>query len=173
MCIRDSLTPFHRSTSGDWWTSLNSRNIADLGYTYPELIDNPSNETLIFRINALYRDSDLATQGKELSMLVSDVEYIVQVKMPASESLSYNVLLFLGEVSDDPASWTTQKSFVSKTSSVVATSAERLFSTLGTIVLTNFVNARIVDGHLRKEDILEYLKTNLQWRLGLVCIGSR
>lgn len=101
-------------------------------------------------------------------MLPHDVEYIVQVTMPASEKYSYNVILFLGDVSDDPATWTAQNSFISKTSSVIALSATRSFSTLGMIVLTDLVNSMIVDDHVRSEDIPDHLKTNLRWRLELV-----
>ncbi|KAF2438104.1 Di-copper centre-containing protein, partial [Karstenula rhodostoma CBS 690.94] len=162
------LTPFHRTPGGEWWTSSISKNIVELGYTYPELIDSPNNETLISRINTLYRDSRLVTQDKESNMLPHDVEYIVQVTMPASENYSYNVLLFLDHVSEDPATWTSQDSFISKTSSVIAMSETRVFSTIGTIVLTNIVNSMIFDGYVRSKDIVDHLKTHLQWRLELV-----
>ncbi|KAL5407144.1 hypothetical protein PMIN03_007376 [Paraphaeosphaeria minitans] len=161
------LTPFHRTPGGEWWTSSNSRNIVLLGYTYPELTDSPSNDTLISRINTLYRDTRLVAHDKEFDPLQHDVEYVVQVEMPSSTNYSYNVLLFFGDVFEDPTTWSSQKSFISKTSSVIAMSATRYFSTLGTIVLTDLVNSMLVGDHVRREDIPEHLKTNLQWRLEL------
>lgn len=31
------LKPFHKNAAGDFWTSTTSRNVADFGYTYPEI----------------------------------------------------------------------------------------------------------------------------------------
>jgi tyrosinase len=50
------LTPFHRNAQGEFWTSNLVRDITKLGYTYPELVGNPSNETLVANIKALYDD---------------------------------------------------------------------------------------------------------------------
>ncbi|KAJ4298888.1 hypothetical protein N0V90_004131 [Kalmusia sp. IMI 367209] len=162
-----ALTPFHKTASGEWWTSANSRNIADLGYTYPELADNPSNETLISRINALYRDSDLAATSMKLNASTKDIEYIVQVEMPTTGSFSYNVVLFLGEVGDDPSKWLSEDSFVSKTSSLGVVAAQGSTSTLGMIVLTDIVKTRIAKNDVQQTQVVKYLITNLKWRLEL------
>lgn len=163
-----ALTPFHRTASGEWWTSANSRNTWDLGYTYPELLDGPTNETLISRINELYRDSRLASQSKSIQEPTSDVEYMVRIAMPVSSETSYNVVLFLGEVDNEAAKWQSQDSFVSKTSSMIIASAQKSSSTLGTIMLGDVIEKRIADAQLQQEDIVNHLKTNLHWRLELV-----
>lgn len=46
------LTPFHSNNQGGFWTSNMVRNISKLGYTYPELMGNPSNNTIKAKINA-------------------------------------------------------------------------------------------------------------------------
>jgi len=46
------LTPFHSDNRGAFWTSNMVRNISALGYTYPELMGNPSNDTIKAKIKA-------------------------------------------------------------------------------------------------------------------------
>ncbi|KAF1976937.1 hypothetical protein BU23DRAFT_551365 [Bimuria novae-zelandiae CBS 107.79] len=160
------LTPFHRA-SGEWWTSASSKNIVDLGYTYPELLDTPSNETLISRINSLYRDSRLASKNTKLYPAVQEVEYIVQVTMPISAKSSYNVVVFLGDMHDNPAKWTSQDSFVAKTSSLMAMTAQSSSTTVGTVLLNGVVAKNLANSQMQQEEVSHYLKTNLHWRLEL------
>ena len=49
------LPPFHMNALGDMWTSTTIRDWTVFGYTYPELVGNPSNSTLTSTINQLYK----------------------------------------------------------------------------------------------------------------------
>ncbi|KAH7130414.1 hypothetical protein B0J11DRAFT_602761 [Dendryphion nanum] len=50
------LYPFHKNAQGDFWTSNDIRDISKLGYTYPELLNNPTPESLKAKITELYYD---------------------------------------------------------------------------------------------------------------------
>ncbi|KAF2006059.1 Di-copper centre-containing protein, partial [Amniculicola lignicola CBS 123094] len=52
-----ALTPFHKTAAGAFWTSNDVRDITKLGYTYPELVGNPPNATLVASIKAQYSDA--------------------------------------------------------------------------------------------------------------------
>ena len=142
------------------------KNISDLGYTYPELLDGPSNETLISRINTLYRYKPLSTNDNYPSVQKIETEYFVQVDMPVSSQFSYNVVLFMGDVDKDPATWSVQGSFLGKTASRIQI-VEGGSDTTGTVVITTIVE-QMAKRELLEGDVVGYVLGALQWRLELV-----
>ncbi|KAL1610550.1 hypothetical protein SLS60_002219 [Paraconiothyrium brasiliense] len=138
---------------------------ADLGYTYPELLDSPGNATLISRINALYRDSGLAASNTVPKDFTDNTEYIVQVIMPASVHFSYDVLLFLGDIQVHPES---QHSLIGKTSSLIATKMQKSASTSSMVVLNENIMTEVADGHASNTEMEEYLRSSLKWCLEVV-----
>ena len=112
-----ALTPFHKTASGDFWTSANSRNIRDMGYTYPELSNNPSNATLVASIKAQYSGpADVpvtnAKSKRQDPQPTKKTLYLAEAKLPlyglddgAGGGSPYNLLVFLGNVSSHSAEW--------------------------------------------------------------------
>lgn len=176
------LTPFHRTAAGDWWTSANSRNIEEMGYTYPELVGRPDNTTLKASIQRQYAGSStISASGKERRE-ESDSEtgtangrvYLAQVKLPIfgfadgkGSSQPYNVVTFLGDVPEDPKAWFQSESFVAVTS---MTGGKNMEGDQSTTILVELTGALEKNGKKSDDAAVEYLKKSLKWRLGLVSL---
>ena len=80
------LTPFHSNTQGAFFTSNSARNVRNWGYTYPELVGNPSNATLRAKINTLYGSSttSLKKRAEEDSSSDAPRAYLTEVKIPVN-----------------------------------------------------------------------------------------
>jgi tyrosinase len=181
--VNIALTPFHNNAAGDFWTSNLARNIADLGYTYPELANSPSNATIIASIKAQYSGpSDVlvaASKANRISQLdtvpAKKELYLVDVNLPAyglddgiGGGAPYNVLLFLGHVPSDAKDWQGADSFVGLASTLGAPMLQVNRTTTHTIDLSHALEKAVESGKTTEGAALEYLKTNLHYRLGLV-----
>jgi tyrosinase len=172
------LAPFHMNAKGDMWTSSLTRNWTSLGYTYPELVDSPSNDTLTRTINKLYKST---TQGGLKNTNNNDTistlslgtgpdatDWLALVKMPADIKISYSVRAFLGTPDADPKNWPTDPNYVGQIASL---SSPRMSSTTiltGHISLTNKLAAKFASGDLKSLDksaVTDWLKTNFHWRI--------
>jgi tyrosinase len=99
------LTPFHRNARGDYHTSATVRQFENFKYTYPELVDNPDNSTLIARINALYQvpiTEPFKHKRQEAAppLAISAEEpraYLCSIEAPKSVAGTYKVELLLGD----------------------------------------------------------------------------
>lgn len=148
-----------------------------MGYTYPELASNPSNSTLVASIKSQYQDVATVKTTKhkraDTPIASNGTIYLAGINFPVfgfqdgkGSGQPYNILTFLGEVPEDPKKWLEADSFVAIT------------STIGGRKMEGEQNASIVidlEAALAKkgksagdEDVVEFLKTNLKWRLGLV-----
>lgn len=169
-----ALTPFHKNAAGDFWTSANSRNIEDMGYTYPELVNKPSNNTLLTSIRDQYYDTKTAAKlvkRQDEPAPAKGRVYLAEVKLALyafadgeGSSSPYNVLLFLGDVPQDPTKWYEADSFVGIASSLGGINMEGDYSTTVSIDLSLAMGKQ---GIASDEAAEEYLKENLHWRLGL------
>ena len=83
------LPPFHMNANGDFWTSATVINTESFGYTYPELMSSPDNDTLTATINKLYRPQ---TQGlnKNNTITTRDTLHPLHLRNWNSTSLSSN-----------------------------------------------------------------------------------
>jgi tyrosinase len=182
LTIFPALTPFHRNAQGDFWTSANSRNIRDMGYTYPELASNPSNATLVASIKAQYSDaasSKVTATRQDTSAAEAPSKgriYLAEVHLPVfgfadgqGSSQPYNVLLFLGDVPADPKEWLDAESFVSVTSTIGGKHMDNNQSTIITVDLSAQLEKSGKAGD-SEDSVVEWLKENLHWRLGLVSL---
>ncbi|KAF2277714.1 Di-copper centre-containing protein [Westerdykella ornata] len=170
------LTPFHKNAQGDFWTSANSRNIRDMGYTYPELASNPSNATLIASIKSQYQDvvTLKTTKSKRADAPVptNGTLYLAQITFPVfgfpdgkGSSQPYNILTFLGEVPEDPKKWLEADSFVAITSTI---GGRKMQGDQKATFMVDLEAALAKKGKSAEDEgVVEFLKGNLKWRLGL------
>lgn len=173
------LAPFHMNARGDMWTSTTSRNWTSFGYTYPELMSNPSNQTFTSTLNKLYKpvsqglsdtNTTLPAPGDNgtTNTTTKATDWLCEVKMPADIQISYSVRAFLGEPDADPKKWPTDPNYVGQLASM---SSPRMASDVivtGNIVLTERLAQKHKSGELKslsKEDVTAYLKKNFSWRI--------
>ena len=169
------LTPFHMNAKGDMWTSTTSRNWTSFGYTYPELMSNPSNDTLTVTINGLYKPQ---TQGLNNNNTVSALglnnqsadatDWLAEVNMPSDIQISYSVRAFLGEPNADPTKWATDPNYVGQIASLSSPRMDSDVIVTANIGLTAKLAEKYAAGELPsldKDDVAEWLKTNFYWRI--------
>ncbi|KAF2657265.1 Di-copper centre-containing protein, partial [Lophiostoma macrostomum CBS 122681] len=167
------LTPFHRNKEGDFWTSAKSRNVEDMGYTYPELAGNPDNATLVANVKALYAGSATgsSTRKERRARKGNAMVYLAKVTLPLyglangeGGSSPYDVLIFLGDVPSDAAAWSSADSFVGVASTLGGLNTQSEQASTVTVDLTAALEQSSVEGNASTVD---YLKANLHWRVGL------
>jgi tyrosinase len=178
-----ALTPFHNNAAGDFWTSNSARNITDLGYTYPELANSPSNATIVASIKAQYSGpSDVLvtnTKSNRISQLDTSPAkkelYLADISLPAygldngeGGGAPYNVLLFLGDAPSDVKDWQNADSFVGLASTLGAPMFQVNQTTTHTIDLSQALEKAVESGATTEGDALKYLKQNLHYKVGLV-----
>lgn len=169
------LAPFHMNAKGDMWTSTTSRNWTSFGYTYPELVGNPSNDTLTIRINELYKAPNQGLNNNNtISALgitnnsADALDWMAEVKMPSDIQISYSVRAFLGPPDADPKNWATDPNYVGQIASL---SSPRMNSDVvftATIGLTAALAQRYQAGDLpslEKSDVAAWLDKNFHWRI--------
>ncbi|EUC44489.1 hypothetical protein COCMIDRAFT_98124 [Bipolaris oryzae ATCC 44560] len=176
------LPPFHMNALGDMWTSTTSRDWTAFGYTYPELVGNPSNKTLTSTINQLYKPQTPAlpisnsTQpgnttlpapvGKNATLPAT--EWSCEVNMPANIHISYAVRAFLGEPSSNPADWPTDDNYIGQLASMSSPLSNSALTVTGNIGLSQALMRKHESGQLKdlkKETVEAYLKENFSWRI--------
>src|SRR3954463_3909194 len=102
-----ALTPFHKDTKGTLFSSSDVRNTNSLGYSYPELINKPSNDTLKAAIAALYAGPPAKfLKKRQASNDTLARDYLVKVELPwTAINGTYSVGVFLGKTDAAPADW--------------------------------------------------------------------
>jgi tyrosinase len=172
------LTPFHMNADGDMWTSTSSQNWTSFGYTYPELMSKPTNESFTSSLNKLYKpqtqglNSTNATiplpGGNATNVTTQAMDWLCEVNMPTDIKISYSVRAFLGEPNADPKKWATDPNYVGQLASM---SSRRMSSNVivtGSIALTEKLAQKHRAGELKsldKDDVATYLKANFSWRI--------
>jgi tyrosinase len=174
------LTPFHMNADGDLWTSRMVRNWTSFGYTYPELMGNPTNETFTSTLNKLYKP---ATQGLNSTLIrlptpahrphdanvtTQSTDWLCEVNMPADIKISYSVRTFLGEPDADPRKWPTDNNYVGQLATLSSSRMKTDVIITGSIGLTEKLAQKHASGQLKslsKEDVAAYLKDNFHWRI--------
>jgi tyrosinase len=169
------LTPFHKDAAGTFWNSDHSRYIKNLGYTYPELANNPSHSSLISTVKKLYAGSATSSVSSNFRLTSAEEsprKYFVQVKLPAygfhddkDGSLAYNVLLFAGDVGNDAKKWATSESLVGLASTLGGTAMRQDLTITSLIDVTS----RAKTG-LEAEEVVKSLKDKLSYRLEIVSL---
>jgi len=87
------LTPFHSDNTGGFWTPNKVRNISQLGYTYPELQGNPSNDTIKARIKANWGNTPAlpTTFSKRDDGQKTSKDYITLVTLPPGYAVKVTI----------------------------------------------------------------------------------
>ncbi|KAJ4402860.1 hypothetical protein N0V91_006932 [Didymella pomorum] len=180
---KSPLAPFHMNALGDMWTATTSRNWTSFGYTYPELMSSPSNQTLTATLNKLYKPStqgigdstntttpvpDIGRGSNNTNITTKAIDWLCEVKMPSDIQISYSVRAFLGEPDADPKNWPTDPNYVGQLASMSSPRMSSDVIVTGNIVLTDRLAQKHRSGELKslsKEDVAAYLKANFSWRI--------
>ena len=167
---------------GDMWTSTTSRDWTAFGYTYPELVGNPSNKTLTSTINQLYKPQTPAlpisnsTQSGNTTLpapvgtnaTLPAIDWSCEVNMPANIHISYSVRAFLGEPSFNPVDWPTDDNYIGQLASMSSPRSNSALTVTGNIGLSEALMRKHKSGQLKdlkKETVEAYLKENFSWRI--------
>lgn len=172
------LTPFHMNADGDMWTSTTSRNCSSFGYTYPELMNNPSNATFTSTLNKLYKpttpglpdntNTTLPVPGNSTNTTTSATDWLCEVHMPTDIKISYSVRAFLGPPPTDPTLWPTAPNYIGQLASMSSSRMSSDIIVSGTISLTSTLAQKYAAGELKslaKQDVAAYLKEQFHWRI--------
>jgi tyrosinase len=177
------LMPFHMNALGDMWTATTSRNWTAFGYTYPELISNPSNQTFTATLNKLYKPSSqgigdstntttpapgVGGSNNTAEVTTKATDWLAEVKMPSDIQISYSVRAFLGEPDADPKNWPTDPNYVGQLASMSSPRMDSDVIVTGNIGLTERLAQKHRSGELKslgKEDVAAYLKKHFSWRI--------
>lgn len=169
------LAPFHMNSDGDMWTSDYVRNWTSFGYTYPELVGSPSNETLTSSLNKLYKPStrglnitDTPTSAPGGNITTQATDWQCEVNMPSDIKISYSVRAFLGEPNSDPKNWATDDNYIGQLASLSSSRMKTGVIVSGSIGLSEKLAQKFEAGELKslnKADVAEYLKKNFHWRI--------
>lgn len=176
--VDSPLTPFHMNADGDMWTSSYVRNWTSFGYTYPELVGNPSNDTLTSSLNKLYKpqtqglnDTDAtipAPGGNNTNTTTQATDWQCEVNMPSDIKISYSVRAFLGEPNPDPKKWATDDNYIGQLASLSSSRMTTGVIVSGSIGLSEKLAQKHQAGELKslsKADVAAYLKENFHWRI--------
>ncbi|KAF2751094.1 Di-copper centre-containing protein [Sporormia fimetaria CBS 119925] len=162
------LTPFHSSAQGTFWTSAAVRDIETFSYTYPELVDNTSNTTLVANVRSQYGPkTSSSTKAKREQM---QQIFLLDISFPINgytdghgSSLPYNVAVFVDDVPADPKKWFAAEGFVGVVSALggihmVGEQMTRMTMELSDVLAANKVSVDEAEG---------WLMERVRWRLGL------
>ncbi|KAF2734243.1 Di-copper centre-containing protein [Polyplosphaeria fusca] len=184
---KSPLAPFHMNAKGDFWTAETSRDWESFGYTYPELVGKPSNDTLTRDINRLYK---APTQGLNTNNTLSTlntgdkadtpstknssadaIDWLAEVKMPSDIQITYAVRAFLGKPSADPSTWPTDPNYVGQVASLSSPRQDSSTIVTANIVLTAALAEKFASGDLPSlsaSDVKSYLAEHFYWRIQAV-----
>lgn len=177
------LSPFRMNANpGTVWTSNHVRDWEHFGYTYPELKDKPSNESLTITINRMYQKKSQGLQNSTNTQSVrfrarngdtkkADAwQWMAEVNLPSDIQTTYSVRAFLGAPNADPKKWATDPNYVGQVASLASPRIDMDSDIIVTanIALTNRLQEKFEAGELKsleKPDVRAYLKENFYWRI--------
>lgn len=165
------LYPFHKNAQGGFWTSNDIRDISKLGYTYPELLNNPTAESLIAKITELYYDkpNSLLLRRQNGNSTATSREYKAVIYLPSG----LKAHLALGETTAKVIDWPSQPNFVGSFSTLIAAEAGKDeqgndFVWSGPVELSQGVEKAHQEGKLKsldEKEVAEFLKKELKWKV--------
>ena len=183
------LSPFHKGET-TFWTSTNVSDTTKLGYSYPEFNGlDMGNKGAVWtavgtRIKQLYETPTFrglwtATDSGKFAPHAPHPdgglhEWTARIVSKQFElHHSYTVLIFLGEVPDDPSKWPVSPRYVGSHSAFVNTSAQSCDNCLNhvNLIIEGFVDLNRpilrLSGlqSLEPDDVVPYLTENLNWRV--------
>jgi tyrosinase len=152
-----------------------------MGYTYPELVGNPSNATIVASIKVQYSGppdvpvTSTKAKNKRQSIAPTKKElYLAEVNIPLyglddgqGGASPYNVAVFVGEVVSDVKEWTYTEQFVGIVTTLGGIGIQDDLSTTETVDLSDALKKAINSGVTSEDKAVEYLKENLHFRLEL------
>lgn len=158
------------NAAGDFYTPASSKDITKLGYTYPELANNPSNATLIAMLKDKYSGPETggSAKAKRQEQSTTSQAYLAEAELPATGN-PYSLYVFLGDVTGEAADYTGLDSFIGLASTL---GAHADLTVHQMVDVTSAVEEKIEAGEIAAEGAVDYLKENLKWRLVFVSFSS-
>jgi len=152
-----------------------------MGYTYPELVGNPSNATIVASIKAQYSGppdvpvtSSKAKTRRQDTAPTKKTLYLAEVNIPLyglddgrGGASPYNVAVFVGEVGNNVKEWTYSEEFVGIVTTLGGVGIQYNLSTTETVDLSDALKKAIASGATSEDKVIEYLMQNLHYRLEL------
>jgi tyrosinase len=192
--VDSPLTPFHKSVSGDFWTSEDVRGTETLGYSYPETANYAGGNSTIQVIEAISRlYGPIASASSQLDRrslpshnsgnASSDPrswEWTANIRVQKyALAVPFYIHIFIGSFSSDPFSWSFEPNlagthfvFVKAFSTFSAPchcDSDQLVG--ATIPLTDSLIKNINQGNLNTldpDDVNPFLAKNLSYRLSFL-----
>ncbi|KAI0297811.1 photo-regulated tyrosinase [Multifurca ochricompacta] len=177
------LTPFWNSSTG-YWASTDTAGTVGLGYSYPEFNEIHANsasaiqESILKYVYRQYGGSLIGLFGavgnsgvKTASAESSTSEIVVYDWTTRIASKKYElgkgfaVLVFLGDVPEDPSAWHTSPALVGAHAAFVNTAVDQ---DGGLVRLTSAIAKLSGLSSLDPEVVRPYLEENLHWRIQAV-----
>lgn len=192
------LTPFSQ-TQETFWVSSNLKHTDGLGYTYPEtkaqgILANTDNAvgdvaraveelyggSLQARLNEAAASANVVASAQPGALEASVWDWIVRIRVKEFElKESFDVLVFLGPVPENPDEWLTSESYVGCVSAFVNGVPERCGNCRaqgpnkviqGAVYLDEAIAKRSgLPGRLDPAAVTPYLTDKLSWTVQKVC----
>ncbi|KAF2722531.1 Di-copper centre-containing protein [Polychaeton citri CBS 116435] len=187
------LTPFHKDTSCNFWTTKQVRNTNTFGYTYPEFANSDGSVGAIKSyVNKLYGPSATATAGSSKrtaapepennkkrdisSQMLKNAEgktyeYVANLQTPRyALNGSYSIYMFLGQPqSNDTTTWTSDPNMVGVYGVLSQPGMTGMNITIsGSVPLTQGLTDKLGDGLLNTLSSLHvtpFLTKALTWKI--------
>lgn len=166
------LKPFHKDTAGTFFSSNDVSDHTIFGYTYPELQNNPSNDTLKASVNALYAPAAASSSSKSKRATTQAYMAAIQAPLTALDG-SYSINVFVGDPSPDPLNWLLDGGYAGTMHVLSQPGMPSAGSISGTVYLTEKVNTGLLAGLLDDlgiADVLTKLQKNFQVKVLKVCL---
>ena len=189
------LTPFHKDTKGNFWTTNEVRNWRTFHYTYPEFADSDgSKKAIVSYVNKLYGPKATATAGSSKRTTVPEpvaasmqleqrdgtplvaqngslFQYVANILTPRyALGGSYYVFIFNGNpTTEDPTSWILDPNLIGPMGVLAQdTMTGKDVIAAGSVPLTRTVTEQVTNGvlsALTEALVVPYLTTQLKWRV--------
>ncbi|KAI6717340.1 hypothetical protein JHW43_000243, partial [Diplocarpon mali] len=178
--INTPLTPFHRNSAGDFWTSDSVRATEVFGYAYAETAKRDGVDVrgqVIAATNALYGLTTANLTRRGVTSTTTDQEWVANIRVKKyALTVPFYIHIFIGPFDPDPFSWSFESNlvgthciFVKSVSSTCDCDPDQLVT--ATIPLTDRLHSDLAEGYLKSlesGDVTPYLAEKLSYRVSLL-----
>jgi len=175
------LKPFTKDTKGTYYTSADIRKTTVLNYYYPETKSGATASSVRSAVNSLYGPNSVSRFRRDISgrsekyegrpIRAGDYEYLLTVNCHKfAFDGSYNILAFLGNVSDsDPQAWYEAPNLIGMNGVLAMKGMGNSSVEIeGCIPITTTLQGKVASGELEDLSpyhVSTYLKQHLTWRV--------
>ncbi|PBP21264.1 putative Tyrosinase [Diplocarpon rosae] len=175
--IDTPLTPFHKNSAGEFWTSNSVRTTEVFGYAYPETAKHDGVDVrsqVIAASNTLYGPATANLRRRGVIVTATDQEWVANIRVKKyALNVPFYIHIFIGPFDPDPFSWSFEPNlvgthfiFVKSISSTCNCDLDQLVT--ATIPLTDRLHNDLSEGYLTSlgpDEVTPYLAENLSYRV--------